>query len=177
MTDWELLARHIGEATGRPLEAGPPRGLGGGSISNAVRLDDGERSFFVKLNRPDLLPMFEAEEQGLREIAATNSIRVPEPICSGVAGDQAYLVLEYLELSQARDSDGPAAAGRQLAALHRRGRDRFGWDRDNTIGSTPQPNTPDADWTRFFRGRRLGFQLELAARNAAVRRCWSDSPI
>jgi fructosamine-3-kinase len=42
---------------------------------------------------------------------------------------------------------------------------RFGWDRDNTIGSTPQLNEPSVDWVTFWRERRLGYQLELAARN------------
>jgi fructosamine-3-kinase len=108
--------------------------------------------------------MFEAEEQGLREMAATGTIRVPAPVCSGAAGGQAYLVLEYLELGGSR-GDGPAKAGRQLAEMHRHTRDRFGWDRDNTIGSTPQHNGSDTDWVRFWRDQRLGFQLELAGRN------------
>ncbi|MFA7388288.1 MAG: fructosamine kinase family protein, partial [Thiohalobacteraceae bacterium] len=53
----------------------------------------------------------------------------------------------------------------QLAAMHRTTRTQFGWYRDNTIGSTPQINTPDSDWISFWRDRRLGFQLDLAARN------------
>ena len=61
--------------------------------------------------------------------------------------------------------DGPEQAGRQLAAMHRNGRERFGWHRDNTIGSTPQPNASSADWIKFWREQRLGFQLRLAARN------------
>ncbi len=56
-------------------------------------------------------------------------------------------------------------AGRQLAALHRVSQARFGWYRDNTIGSTPQSNTETASWIDFWRDQRLGFQLELAARN------------
>ena len=56
-------------------------------------------------------------------------------------------------------------AGRELAAMHRtRGR-AFGWHRDNTIGSTPQQNTPLDDWVSFWRERRLDFQLKLAAQN------------
>lgn len=47
----------------------------------------------------------------------------------------------------------------------------FGWNRDNTIGSTPQPNTPTQEWIDFWRDRRLGFQLELAARNGLPGEC------
>ena len=49
--------------------------------------------------------------------------------------------------------------------MHRTTRAEFGWVRDNTIGATPQPNTPDPDWVRFWARQRLGFQLALAARN------------
>ena len=55
--------------------------------------------------------------------------------------------------------------GRRLARLHRVTGSRFGWDRDNTIGATPQVNTPGSDWIAFWREHRLGFQLGLAARN------------
>jgi fructosamine-3-kinase len=51
-----------------------------------------------------------------------------------------------------------------LAALHRIEGNRFGWWRGNHIGATPQPNDPSPDWPDFWRQRRLGFQLDLAAR-------------
>ncbi|MDH5513031.1 MAG: fructosamine kinase family protein, partial [Gammaproteobacteria bacterium] len=55
--------------------------------------------------------------------------------------------------------------GRELAQMHRATQKQFGWRHDNTIGSTPQINTPASDWVGFWREHRLGFQLELAARN------------
>ena len=42
---------------------------------------------------------------------------------------------------------------------------RFGWPRDNTIGTTPQVNAWGDDWAEFFRDRRIAPQLALAARN------------
>ena len=44
-------------------------------------------------------------------------------------------------------------------ALH-----RFGWDRNNTIGSTPQVNTWMDNWADFFAQQRIGYQLKLANR-------------
>ncbi|MEO8331851.1 MAG: fructosamine kinase family protein, partial [Gallionella sp.] len=41
----------------------------------------------------------------------------------------------------------------------------FGFAQDNFIGTTPQPNTWTDDWVTFWRERRLGFQLRLAAVN------------
>jgi fructosamine-3-kinase len=53
--------------------------------------------------------------------------------------------------------------GQQLAALHQtKVGDTFGWERQNTIGSTPQINTWTADWTEFWVKHRLGYQLQLA---------------
>lgn len=162
MVDWNEIARRITETTGVPFDHPAAANRGGGCINRAVELRAGERSFFVKLNAASLLDMFEAEAAGLEAIAATATLRTPSPLCWGTTGGEAYLVLERLELSGSGDA---GAAGRQLAAMHRQTRDRFGWDRDNTIGATPQPNDPHHDWIEFWRTRRLGFQLELAAQN------------
>ena len=164
MSDWHRIARHIAAVSGAGFEPTPPRAVGGGCINEAVTLSDGERAYFVKLNRADRLDMFEAEAEGLAEMAATGSIRVPRPVCSGTADGRAYLVLEQIELGRPR-GDGQARAGRQLAALHSNTRDQFGWRRDNTIGATPQPNAPAAHWADFWGRNRLGFQLTLAHRN------------
>jgi protein-ribulosamine 3-kinase len=127
-------------------------------------LSDGVHSYFVKLNRGDRLPMFEAEAAGLAELAASRTLRVPTPVCTGLAHDQAFLAMEHIELGGC-PAGGGARAGRLLAAMHRCTRDRFGWDRDNTIGSTPQHNAQHPDWAHFWAERRLGPQLELAGRN------------
>jgi fructosamine-3-kinase len=87
---------------------------------------------------------------------------VPQVICHGIAAEQAYLVLEYLPLRPHGDA---AQLGRQLAQQHRVGAARFGGARDNWIGATPQPNAWMDDWVEFWRARRLGFQLKLAAQN------------
>ncbi len=164
MTDWQAIAARIGEMTGEGFAPARPRSLGGGCINAAVKLSEGSRSYFVKTNRVGSLDMFEAEAEGLREMAATGTIRVPRPLCTGIAGGSAYLVMEYLDMGRAGAS-GAALAGRRLADMHRHTGDRFGWRRDNTIGSTPQRNSPLDDWVAFWRDQRLGFQLRLAAQN------------
>ncbi len=162
MVDWNEIAARIAETTGERLANPEAANRGGGCINRAVELRASGRSYFIKLNAASLLDMFEAEAAGLEALAATGTIRVPSPICWGTSGGEAYLVLEQLDLNGSGDTE---RAGRQLAALHRHTRDRFGWERDNTIGSTPQPNTQHHDWVAFWREQRLGFQLELAAKN------------
>jgi fructosamine-3-kinase len=52
-----------------------------------------------------------------------------------------------------------------LAAAHRSTGPRFGWQRDNYIGSTPQRNGWCDTWAQFWIERRMRPQLELAKRN------------
>ena len=94
--------------------------------------------------------MFEAEAEGLQAIQASRALRVPTPVCWGVRQDSAYLVLEYIELANAAGAKIHAELGRGLAQLHRTTADRFGWCRDNTIGSTAQVNTWVDGWAEFF---------------------------
>lgn len=167
------IAERISAASGEPFRPDSVRGVGGGCINRAMVLSDGTTSWFVKVNRAALLDMFEAEADGLVAMADTASIRVPAPLCTGIAdagvsGGQAFIAMEYIAFGGSGSGAGSrasAVAGERLAAMHRATSADFGWHRDNTIGSTPQHNRPHRDWIEFWRRERLGFQLELAARN------------
>jgi fructosamine-3-kinase len=153
----------------RALAAAPDAAVTGGSINECVRWTGDGVALFVKLAAADALEMFEAEAEGLQELAAAAVLRVPEVLAVGADGGQAWLALRWIELAPAtRASD--ARLGERLAALHRLGAPRFGWKRDNTIGATPQHNLWDDDWVRFFVTQRLGAQLRLAEGNGASRR-------
>lgn len=158
----ETIARSISKATGVAFRIENHQEVAGGCINRSEVLSGAGRRYFVKMNAARRLVMFEAEAEGLAEITRSNSVRVPQPICYGRHADQAYLVLEYLEIG-----GGSAASdeilGRQLATMHRHTKKQFGWTRDNTIGSTPQINTPETGWVTFYAEHRLRFQLELAS--------------
>jgi fructosamine-3-kinase len=174
------LAAAIGRASGTPFTVQGTREMHGGDISQAFTVGDGTRRFFVKTQpapsspagrvsggiRPASaaarLDLFEMEAAGLAELAAANAVRVPQVLCHGVAAGRAYLVLEYLPL---RPHGNAAQLGRQLAQQHRVSAGQFGGSRDNWIGATPQPNAWMDAWVDFWRERRLGFQLHLAAEN------------
>ena len=160
---WNSIAAQISQATGQPFQIDAPRSVGGGCINQGYKVTDGSRSYFVKLNRASQAAMFAAEAAGLREISATQTIRVPVPVCHGAIDSSAYLVLEWLELG--RSGASWAAMGERLAALHRTtSANGFGWQQDNTIGSTPQPNPWTLDWTEFWVQHRLEPQLRLGQR-------------
>lgn len=168
MSELPAIARCIANALGRSFTVTSAEPVGGGCINEALVVSDGGQRFFVKLNRRDRADMFAAEAEGLRDLRACGSIRVPRPIGSGVE-ERAFLVLEYLDLSGAKHANSQERLGRQLAAMHRCTQARFGWRRDNTIGATPQSNTEHADWVQFWRACRLLPQLALATKNGHAR--------
>jgi fructosamine-3-kinase len=163
MGQWEAISAAIGKATDSPFDLARAVPLGGGDINSAYRLEgkDGTR-YFAKLNDADMLAMFAAESAGLMELAATRTVRVPQPVTHGACEPVSFLILEYLDLGGKTNA---RQLGEQLAALHRATAPEFGFAIDNTIGSTPQPNGWMADWISFWRERRLGFQLRLASKN------------
>lgn len=138
----------------------------GGCINRSLILvGDNDRRFFVKINKANLLAMFEAESEDLFMLANARSLRVPVPLTHGLAAGESFLVMEWLDLS--RRGDGQKL-GEQLAWLHRNSWHAFGWPHDNTIGGTHQVNRPANDWVQFYRNQRLRPQLELAARHGAA---------
>ena len=173
MTIWNQIKYDITAVTQLPFAIENRHSIGGGCINSAYQVSDGERTFFVKTNRANLLSMFEAEFAGLNEIYQTNTIRVPQPICCGSDKNTSYLVMEYLELNGS-NSASAEKLGQNLAAMHRVTSTHYGWTRTNTIGSTTQLNAQMNDWSTFWREQRLAFQLNLAKQNGYTGRLQRD---
>lgn len=130
----------------------------GGCIHACYRVSIGGVPRFLKLNEARLAKAFAAEADGLAAMRDIG-LRAPAPLAHGSADGQAYLLLEYLELESKGDF---AALGRMLAQAHRKPGPRFGWQRDNYIGSTPQQNGWCDDWVEFWMTRRLEPQISIA---------------
>jgi fructosamine-3-kinase len=160
--DWQLLAEELARQAGMPAAEVHVKPVAGGDINRAFRVRIGDETCFVKTNRAQQLSMFEAERAGLDAMRASNAIRVPEVYLTGSQGDEAYIAMEYIELGGRAQPERLAQA---LAAMHHCCHTRFGFDCDNTIGSTPQHNPYSDDWIEFWRLHRLEFQLRLAERN------------
>jgi fructosamine-3-kinase len=166
---------------GRALRVTGQRRVGGGSIHRAALLElaDGGQ-LFVKWNRRDHLPMFETEAAGLAALDRAGSLRVPSDPVPGVSESAAFLVMEAIPTGTPGDRRAFFETfGRRFAELHRATADaadaadaadrpaRFGFQHDNFLGTTPQPNPWTDDWVDFFRQHRLGHQLRLARRTGA----------
>lgn len=164
MDAWDQIGTQISTTNGHPFKIKDTRPISGGCINQTYCIGDGAQRYFVKLNSPGNLAMFEAEAAGLMEIHQSRTILVPLPVCFGHNDHAAWLVLEYLDLNAGNRSKA-SDLGMQLAAMHRTVSKQFGWIRDNTIGQTPQINTASSDWISFWKIHRLGYQLDLAKTN------------
>ena len=164
MAKLDSILRDIEATTGSSLTNTRLSSIGGGSINDAYLLQSDNHCYFIKLNQAHLEFMFEAEAQGLEEMRALNCVRIPEVICHGQGDGHSYLALEYIKLGSLRGQAGQLL-GKQLAQLHRHTQPYFGWQSDNTIGSTPQKNNREHDWLTFWQQHRLGAQLNIAAKN------------
>lgn len=132
------------------------RPTAGGSICSAYSLTLGDgRRIFAKTKDDAPAGMFDSEAAGLAWLARAEAVRVPAPVA--VSDDEEalrFLALEWIEPGRpGRGYD--AQLGRDLAALHAAGSDRFGFASDGFIGSIPQENTPGDDWAEFYWARRL----------------------
>jgi protein-ribulosamine 3-kinase len=164
--DFESIEQGIAAATGKPFQVEKTHTIAGGCINEALCLEGAGQRYFLKHNCAQQLPMFEAEAAGLEEILRSASITAPRPVASGTAAGRSWLALEYVRFGPTANNTS-TLLGEQLAAMHRHSADQFGWQRDNTIGATPQPNPQSGDWVRFLAEQRLGFQLSLARDNGA----------
>ena len=164
----QKLSRAISDATEALFEATAIEPVSGGCIHTAVRIEGamaGEtHAYFAKVNDADKAAMFAAEADGLAALRAAGAIAVPDVVAQGDDGQNAWLILRWLDLAPL-DPHSAGNLGVALAALHRKPQEKYGWARDNFIGASPQPNGWSQDWLAFWRDQRLMAQLRLAARN------------
>lgn len=114
-------------------------------------------TFFLKWNANAGEGFFRAEAEGLAALAAARAVRIPTVVaCCEDGAEVPWLLLEWIE-EGTPESASWEDLGRRLASLHRPRGDEsgFGWERDNVIGSLPQPNGWIANWGRFWAERRI----------------------
>jgi protein-ribulosamine 3-kinase len=165
----KTIAAALMRAIGAPIDEQSKRAVPGGSISRCWRYETARGPLFVKSGSLAMADTFAAEAAGLNTLARTQTVRIPKVLAVGSSEEGAYLALEWITLGTPNKAS-EALLGEQLAWQHRQSQAQFGWERDNTIGATPQPNGWSAEWVTFLRERRLLHQLELASRKGAEAR-------
>ena len=143
----------------RILSATP---IGGGDIGSSYRVKTENSEYFVK--RYSSAGTAEAEAQGLKAMAASGAVNVPEVLNY----DEHFLVLGYISQGP-RSRDFQKKLGRGLARMHRKASaERFGFHQDNFIGSTPQKNGWNDSWAEFFTENRIEYQVTLSGDRSLI---------
>lgn len=162
----KTIAAALARAIAAPVDERSKRAVSGGSISQCWRYETSRGPLFVKTGSAASAEAFACEAAGLQALARGAAVRVPKVVICGTTEEGAYLALEWITLGSPTKAS-EALLGEQLAWQHRQTNAKFGWDRDNTIGATPQPNTWSQEWVTFLRDRRLAHQLDLAVGKGA----------
>ena len=105
MTLWTKISDHISSQTASEFTITDRQAVSGGSINSAYKLTSNNQTYFVKCNSENQLDMFKAEAAGLNEIALVNAIKVPQPLCGGVAEQFAYMLLDFIDLQSGGGSE------------------------------------------------------------------------
>ncbi|MGX9416136.1 fructosamine kinase family protein [Vibrio sp. WJH972] len=158
---WQVISKQISSVIDQDFFPHHKLELDGGDINQSFRISDDSLHFFVKTNEKECLPMLVAEADGLEALAKAQALTVPNVIALGTTKSNSYLVLEFLPMTPI-ESATSYALGVDLARQHQWGEQgEYGFDLDNYIGYSIQPNGWHKKWSRFFAEQRIGWQLQL----------------
>jgi len=177
---WHQIEQAISAETGTPfkikektplsagLSSGTPMDVNDQPLNLSFKVSDGVRSFFVKLNSKENLINFQAEAYSLNQLKELANIACPDVTAIGISLGKSFLVLDYIAFSKAK----PVLwyqLGQQLAQMHRETtHGQFGWQHDNFIGNTIQPNHWSSNWSTFFSEQRIAWQLQLLSEKSIL---------
>lgn len=160
---WQTIEQEISQVIDEPFNIKHKQVVTGGDINLCYWLSNYQRNYFVKLNDKSRLQQFESEAYSLAQIKQLNVMGCPNVLTTGTTLDKSFLVLEYLPFNHASNQNW-YSFGKQLATMHKQSsHGQFGWQHDNYIGTTPQPNSWQSNWRTFFAEQRIGWQLQLLA--------------
>jgi fructosamine-3-kinase len=158
------LASSLATALGEPVEQLVPVSGGDLNAAYAATLASGRRIFVKTSADPAAAGSFAAEAEGLRWLAETGALPVPDVLAVG----SSFLVLPWIDTGPST----PAAdetLGRGLAQLHAAGAPAFGGPADTLrIGPLTLPNDAAIDWPTFYATNRLDPLARLAHDRGAL---------
>ena len=161
---WQTIANSIQIATVSTFDIQSIEAVRGGDINQSYRIQDDSQVYFVKIHNSQNTDMFNKEVTGLNAIADTNAIRVPKVITTGNHAKHSFLVLEFIALSSVGNISDFAQS---LAKMHHSKKKQFGFNVDNYIGTTTQPNGWQDNWVVFYTEQRILHQLSLLRQKGA----------
>ncbi len=158
---WASIEQAIKLETGNAFSIKKKQATSGGDINQTFWLSDNRSNYFVKINDKNHINHFESEAYALQKIKSLRQIKCPDVIAIGTTLNTSYLVLSYLPL-ETPNKESWFTLGEQLADMHKNSEHgQFGWQTDNYIGDTLQPNSWSSKWRTFFSEQRIAWQLQL----------------
>ncbi|MCS6824753.1 MAG: fructosamine kinase family protein [Cytophagaceae bacterium] len=158
----QLIEKILNKHFGNNIKLFSAKPVSGGCINNAFALATSKGNFFLKTNSAAHYPhMFEKEKLGLKLIADTHTIAVPEVLFTDILESHQYILMQYIERGYPAKNFWQNFA-ESLYALHNNTSDRYGLFQDNYIGSLTQCNYPKSNWIEFFIQYRLLPQIKSA---------------
>jgi protein-ribulosamine 3-kinase len=129
--------------------------VSGGDINQAFCLHTNTGKYFLKVNSASAYKnMFAKEAKGLKTLSENCVLQIPKVIKHGSAGDEQYLLLEWLERGSPSKNFWEDF-GSSLALMHKAPQDFFGFSENNFIGSLEQSNSKTDSWTKFYAEERI----------------------
>ncbi|WED28206.1 fructosamine kinase family protein [Vibrio sp. DW001] len=161
---WQAIAQQLSDTLLFDFKIVEKSKLSGGDISECYMVSDGEQRYFVKSNSREFFNRFEVEAENLQKLRQTGTVYVPELVHIGKSKHNAFIILNYVPTKPIDDGKSSYKFGVELAKLHLWGEQKeYGFDTENFIGATLQPNAWNKKWSRFFSEQRIGWQLQLLA--------------
>ena len=151
---WHFISEQISECIQQDFICDDIREVKAGNSHKAYKISDGKQRFFVKTNQKIYLPNFETEAQGLQHLNNTRLFKVPDVICTGLVSGHSFLVLEHIAMTKGNEQ-GWFKFGQALEEIQKVNTQKmYGWQEDNFIGLTLQPNLWQKKWSYFFTNYR-----------------------
>jgi len=138
------------------------KALSGGSINQAFYIETESKKYFLKYHISKAHPgMFSSELKGLKLIAKTHTIRIPQTFLSFENDQYSGILLEYIDQGE-YTSDFWRNFALKLSEMHRASSRSFGLDFSNYMGSIQQSNKSHKCFVDFFIEERLEPQMRMA---------------
>lgn len=138
--------------------------VNGGDINWAYYLRADDKEYFMKVQPNKTKKYFKHELDGLQTM--NKVVNVPRPITSGQIDNDAYLILEWLQVGNGDQYE----LGQEVAKLHHQTNDLFGFYENHQTKALVKNNSWNPDWCDFYVNQRLRPEIQTAIKHG----CWND---
>lgn len=146
----------------KKIDKAEVKNLAGGDINQVYSTKNSVFKINVAADFPE---MFKREAEGLD--ALREGVRTPFVLDQGEFEKIQFLELELIR-EGVKSSEFWNKFGKQLAQLHQLTNDRYGFEKDNYIGSLKQSNNYKNSWKNFLAEERLQPMIEMAVNSGEV---------